>query len=145
MLLATETLRVASCMLRAAATRNTQRSRLREALDRFRLAVVNAEHRQQVGQAQRLPHAVLWLEQAERRAEALRGLEALHQLSQTVAVDVVHLRKVEEDLARPVVEELLDQAREHLLADAGREAALEVDDDHVALLASLDVHAAGSY
>src|SRR5947207_4561976 len=70
--------------------------RLREALDRVRLALVHAEHRQQIGQAQRLPHAVLRLEQAERRAEALRGLEALHQLSQTVAVDVVHFRKVEQ-------------------------------------------------
>src|SRR5205807_10667003 len=80
-------------------------------------------------------------EQPQRRAETLGGLEALHQLSQAVAVDVIHVREIQEDLARPLVEQLLDQAREHLLADADGEAALEVDDDDVALLASLDVHA----
>src|SRR5215218_3990847 len=63
-------------------------SRFGEAFDRVRLAVVHAEHRQEIGQAQRLPHPVLRLEQAQRRAETLRGLEALHQLAEAVAVDV---------------------------------------------------------
>src|SRR5205085_3535056 len=99
--------------------------------------------RMQVGEAQRLLHPVLRLEQAQRCAEALRSLEALHELAQAVAVDVIHVRKIEEDLARPLVQELLDQAREHLFADADGETALEVDDDDVALLASLDVHAGG--
>src|SRR5262249_54690312 len=62
---------------------------------------------------------------------------------EAVAVDVVHFGEIEEDLAVSLVEDLLDQAREHFLAHADREPSLEVDDDHVALLASLDVHACG--
>src|ERR1043165_8812741 len=116
-----------------------------EGLERLGLGLVNAEHRQEVRQLERLAHAVLRLEEDELRAEALGGLEALNELAEAVAVDVIHVGEVEEDLAIAFVEELGDQPGEHLVADADRQPPLEVDNDDVAFLSRLDIHRAGDH
>ena len=113
---------------------------IREALQRLRLGLVDAEHRQEVRESECLSNAVLRLQKAERRAEPLRRLQALHELAKAIAVDVVHVGEVEQDLLVALVQELFDEARQQLIADAHREAALKIDDDHIAFLACFNVH-----
>src|SRR3954454_3454078 len=102
-----------------------------ERLHGLALGLVDAEHRQEIRELQRAADAVLRLEEDELRAEALRGFEALNQLAEAVAVDVIHLREIEEDLLVARVEQLRHEARQHLVADADRQPSLKVDDDHV--------------
>src|SRR5215212_4363274 len=116
-----------------------------ECLHRVGFRLVHAEHREEVRQAEGTRHAVLRFEQAEGGAVAFGGLQALHQLAETVAVDVVHLREVEEDLLAPVLQDGIDDAGQYLIADADRQPAFEVDDGYVFDLAHLDVHGAQSY
>src|SRR5205823_14832015 len=109
-------------------------------LERLGLGLVDAEHRQEIREAEGLAYAVLRLEEHELRAEALRGLEALNELAEAVAVDVLHLGEIQENLAVSLVEQRRHETRQNLVADADRQPSLEVDNDHVAFLARLDVH-----
>src|SRR5258706_1690669 len=83
----------------ASADRGVRPLRLAEALQCVGLVLVDAEHGEEIGQLEGLAHAVLRLEEDEVRAQTLRHLEALHQLAEAVAVDVIHVREVEQDLA----------------------------------------------
>src|SRR5205823_5931782 len=85
-----------------------------EALQRLGLTLVNAEHRQEVRQAEGLAHAVLGLEKPQRCAESLRRFQALHELAEPVAVDVVHVGEVQQDLLVAFVEQLFDEPRQQL-------------------------------
>ncbi len=65
----------------------------------------------------------------------------MNELAEAVAVDVVHVGEIEENLAIALAQKLLDERGKELVADADRQPALKVDDDDVALLARLDIHA----
>lgn len=112
----------------------------RESFERVGLGLVDAEHREKIRQAQRLAHTVLRLEQTQRCAEPLRSFQTLNQLAQAVAVDIVHVGEIQQDLAIPFAQKLLDERRQELIADPDCEPALKVDDDDIAFLARLDVH-----
>src|SRR3954447_6064659 len=76
---------------------------------------------------------------------AAGDFEALHELAEPVAVDVIHLRKVEQDLAIAFAEELFDEAGEEVVADSDGEAAFKIDDHDGAFFSGFDVHAGASY
>src|SRR2546430_5314318 len=86
----------------------------REPFQRVGLGLVHAEHREETRQPECVADAVLRLEQAKRRTESLRSFEALNELAQAVAVDVVHVGKIEENLAIALAEELFDERGKEL-------------------------------
>src|SRR5207237_7626769 len=68
------------------------------------------------------------------------GLQTLNELAEAVAVDVVHVGEIEQNLLVAFVQKLLDQAGEQLVADADGEPPLKIDDDYITFFARLDVH-----
>ena len=60
-----------------------------------------------------------------------RVRQARDELADAGAVDERHLGEVEEDPSAPLREQLVDRVAQDLVAQAGGEPALEVDDDDV--------------
>src|SRR5882672_89778 len=90
----------------------TPESRRCEGRERVLFAVVDREEGQEVGEAQRLRHAVLRLEQPERCAVAVRHPETLYEIAEAAAVDVLHLGEIEEDLLVAFSEQFIDDLRQ---------------------------------
>ena len=71
----------------------------------------------------------------------LRLAVRLHQLAEAVAVDVIHLGEIQQNLLRPFLQNLADHARQNGVADADREPPFEINDRHISYFSYADVHA----
>src|SRR5438874_13692952 len=114
---------------RSCAPSSARRSGLgrRKTPDRFALRVECLEHRQQLGDRQKVRNAFREVQQLQASALTADGGIGAYDLAETRAVDVRDPREVEKNVPVILVEETVDLVPQELVAVAERNLALHVE------------------
>src|SRR6185369_10441650 len=110
-----------------------------KAVERFRFAVVNVEHGQQLRDGQQILQLLREIEQFELAAFFADGSVARHQLADAAGIDVAHAGQVQENALLAFLKQTPDSGAQRDTAFPNRDLSAHVENGYVSCLTFVDI------